>query len=239
MVIPNIGIGEEVSLVKLFDAPENIDQKVVFLARVSSENQDNPEYEGLINFLIREGHWSPLDMVNLTFEINTEKDVGIQLLRHQTLKPQEWSQRYADCSNMKAPLRECRLQDDKDRQNSIVCEDLDLIEWWMEAQYKVQEFTFNTYERALEKGIAKELCRSLLPIGLTSSKLYFNASLRSWLFYCLSRTHKSTQKEHRVVAKDVLLELLNKAPCATKAFVKKFMNTVDYDLPEEVKELFK
>ena len=84
--------------VVLFDAPENIDQKVVFLARVSSENQDNPKYEGLMNYLIREGHWSPLDMVNLTFEINTEKDVGIQLLRHQTLKPQEWSQRYADCS---------------------------------------------------------------------------------------------------------------------------------------------
>lgn len=211
------------SQVKLFDAPENIDQKVVFLARVSSENQDNPKYEGLMNYLIREGHWSPLDMVNLTFEINTEKDVGIQLLRHQTLKPQEWSQRYADCSNMKAPLRECRVQDEKNRQNSFVSEDLELIQWWVASQLQLQEYAFNLYEQSLKKGLAKELARSLLPIGLTSTKMYFNASLRSWLFYCLSRTHVSTQKEHRIVAKEVLVELLDKAPCATNAFIKLFM----------------
>ena len=211
------------SQVKLFDAPENIDQKVVFLARVSSENQDNPKYEGLMNYLIREGHWSPLDMVNLTFEINTEKDVGIQLLRHQTLKPQEWSQRYADCSNMKAPLRECRVQDEKNRQNSFASEDLELIQWWVASQLQLQEYAFNLYEQALKKGLAKELARSLLPIGLTATKMYFNASLRSWLFYCLSRTHVSTQKEHRIVAKEVLVELLDKAPCATNAFIKLFM----------------
>ena len=211
------------SQVKLFDAPENIDQKVVFLARVSSENQDNPKYEGLMNYLIREGHWSPLDMVNLTFEINTEKDVGIQLLRHQTLKPQEWSQRYADCSNMKAPLRECRVQDEKNRQNSFVSDDLELIQWWVASQLQLQEQAFNLYEQALKKGLAKELARSLLPIGLTATKMYFNASLRSWLFYCLSRTHVSTQKEHRIVAKEVLVELLDKAPCATNAFIKLFM----------------
>ena len=209
--------------VVLFDAPENIDQKVVFLARVSSENQDNPKYEGLMNYLIREGHWSPLDMVNLTFEINTEKDVGIQLLRHQTLKPQEWSQRYADCSNMKAPLRECRVQDEKNRQNSFVSDDLELIQWWVASQLQLQEYAFNLYEQALKKGLAKELARSLLPIGLTATKMYFNASLRSWLFYCLSRTHVSTQKEHRIVAKEVLVELLDKAPCATNAFIKLFM----------------
>jgi thymidylate synthase (FAD) len=209
--------------VVLFDAPENIDQKVVFLARVSSENQDNPKYEGLMNYLIREGHWSPLDMVNLTFEINTEKDVGIQLLRHQTIKPQEWSQRYADCSNMKAPLRECRVQDEKNRQNSFVSDDLELIMWWVTSQLQLQEYAFNLYEQALKKGLAKELARSLLPIGLTSTKMYFNASLRSWLFYCLSRTHISTQKEHRTVAKEVLIELLSKAPCATNAFIKLFM----------------
>lgn len=211
------------SLVKLFDAPENVDQKVVYLARVSSENQDNPNYEGLMKYLIREGHWSPLDMVNLTYEINTEKDVGIQLLRHQTLKPQEWSQRYADCSDMKAPLRECRTQDEKNRQNSIVSEDLDLIQWWVSAQLEVQELTFKRYQEALDKKIAKELARSLLTIGLTSTKMYFNASLRSWLFYCLSRTHVSTQKEHRVVAKDLLEDLLVQAPCATNAFIKLFM----------------
>lgn len=218
--------------VKLFDAPEDIDQKVVYLARVSSENQDNPNYEGLISFLIREGHWSPLDMVNLTMEINTQKDVGIQLLRHQTLKPQEYSQRYADCSGMIAPPRECRMQDDKDRQNSIVCEDADTIAWWLDAQVTVVGMCFGVYEQALKKGIAKEVARSVLPIGLTNTKMYFNASLRSWLFYCLSRTHMSTQKEHRDVAKAVLKLLLEKAPCSTKAFVKKFMldNEESYDV---------
>ena len=217
--------------VVLFDAPENIDQKVVFLARVSSENQDNPKYEGLMNYLIREGHWSPLDMVNLTFEINTEKDVGIQLLRHQTLKPQEWSQRYADCSDMKAPLRECRLQDEKNRQNSFVCEDDETIKWWLDTQMEVQNLTFKRYTEALERKIAKEVARSILCIGLTSTKLYFNASVRSWLFYCLSRTHVSTQKEHRIVAKEVLIELLNKAPCATNAFIKAYMlpKQTEYD----------
>lgn len=227
--------------VVLFDAPENIDQKVVFLARVSSENQDNPKYEGLMNYLIREGHWSPLDMVNLTFEINTEKDVGIQLLRHQTLKPQEWSQRYADCSNMKAELRECRVQDEKNRQNSFVSDDLELIQWWLNAQFQLQHHAFKLYEQALDKGIAKELSRSLLPIGLTSTKMYFNASLRSWLFYCLSRTHVSTQKEHRIVAKEVLTELLQKAPCATNAFIKLFMlnkkDQYDFDFNLLTKEI--
>lgn len=227
--------------VVLFDAPENIDQKVVFLARVSSENQENPKYEGLMKYLIREGHWSPLDMVNLTFEINTEKDVGIQLLRHQTLKPQEWSQRYADCSNMKAELRECRVQDEKNRQNSFVSGDLELIQWWLNTQFQLQHHAFKSYEQALEKGIAKELARSLLPIGLTSTKMYFNASLRSWLFYCLSRTHVSTQKEHRIVAKEVLMELLQKAPCATNAFIKLFMlnkkDQYDFDFNLLTKEI--
>ena len=209
--------------VVLFDAPNDIDKKVVFLARVSSENQDNPKYEGLMKYLIREGHWSPLDMVNMTFEINTEKDVGIQLLRHQALKPQEWSQRYADCSDMKAPLRECRIQDVNNRQNSIVTHDVELIDWWLNTQKEVQDLTFKRYQEALEKGIAKELARSILTIGLTSTKMYFNASLRSWLFYCLSRTHISTQKEHRIVAKDLLTTLLDIAPCATNAFIKLFM----------------
>lgn len=211
------------SSVVLFDAPENIDKKVVYLARVSSENQDNPKYEGLISYLITESHWSPLDMCNLTFEINTQKDVGIQLLRHQTMKPQEYSQRYADCSGMIAPLRECRMQDEKNRQNSIVCEDAEVIDWWITAQKQVIDVCFGAYQQALKYGIAKEVARSVLPIGLTNTKMYFNASLRSWLFYCLSRTHVSTQKEHRAIAKDILIVLLDKAPCSTRAFIKKFM----------------
>ncbi len=204
--------------VKLFDAPENIDQKIVYLARVSSENQENPEYKGLIKYLIREGHWSPFDCVNITIEVNTQKDVGIQLLRHQTLKPQEWSQRYADCSDMRADLRECRLQDEQNRQNSTPCYDHNLIEWWIEQQKLIQELCFKSYEDALNKGIAKELARSLLPIGLTNTKMYFNGSIRSWLFYCKSRLHHSTQKEHRIVAQQVLDILYQVAPITAAAF---------------------
>lgn len=204
--------------VKLFDAPENIDQKIVYLARVSSENQENPKYEGLIKYLIREGHWSPFDCVNITIEINTQKDIGIQLLRHQTLKPQEWSQRYADCSDMRADLRECRLQDEQNRQNSMPCYDHNLIEWWIEQQKLIQELCFQAYEDALNKGIAKELARSLLPIGLTNTKMYFNGSIRSWLFYCKSRLHHSTQKEHRIVAQQVLNILYQVAPITAAAF---------------------
>lgn len=204
--------------VKLFDAPENIDQKIVYLARVSSENQENPEYKGLIKYLIREGHWSPFDCVNITIEVNTQKDVGIQLLRHQTLKPQEWSQRYADCSDMRADLRECRLQDEQNRQNSTPCYDHNLIEWWIEQQKLIQELCFKSYEDALNKGIAKELARSLLPIGLTNTKMYFNGSIRSWLFYCKSRLHHSTQKEHRIVAQQVLDILRQVAPITAEAF---------------------
>lgn len=225
-------------LVKLYDAPDNIDQKIVFLARVSSENQSNPNYEGLISFLIRESHWSPLDMVNLTIEINTQKDIGIQALRHQTMYPQEYSQRYADCSEMVGPLRECRMQDTKDRQNSIVCEDSDIIGWWIDKQHDVINTTFSVYEEALKMGIAKEVARAVLPIGLTNTKMYFNASLRSWLFYCLARLHKSTQKEHRLVAKGVLDILLDKAPCATKAFVARFMSENKDNFPEVYPDYF-
>ena len=142
--------------VKLFDAPLDIDKKIVYLARVSSENQNNPDYKGLIKFLIREGHWSPFDMVNITLEFDTQKDIGIQLLRHPSLKPQEWSQRYADCSDMKAPLRECRLQDEENRQNSIDCLDVELVDWWIDQQVAVQELCFSVYDNALKKELQKK-----------------------------------------------------------------------------------
>lgn len=204
--------------VKLFDAPLDIDKKIVYLARVSSENQNNPDYKGLIKFLIREGHWSPFDMVNITLEFDTQKDIGIQLLRHPSLKPQEWSQRYADCSDMKAPLRECRLQDEENRQNSIDCLDVELVDWWIDQQVAVQELCFSVYDNALKKGIAKEVARSVLPIGLTNTKMYFNGSIRSWMFYCKSRLDPSTQKEHRIIAEQVLQIFRSVAPVTASAF---------------------
>ena len=203
--------------VKLFDAPNDIDKKIVYLARVSSEDQANPNYQGLIKFLIREGHWSPFDMVNISIEVNTQKDIAIQLLRHP-LMPQEWSQRYADCSDMQAPLRECRLQDVNNRQNSLECLDVELIDWWIDQQKAVQELCFAVYDNALKKGIAKEVARAVLPIGLTNTKMYFNGTIRQMLFYCKARLHASTQKEHRLVAEQVRDILYEVAPITAEAF---------------------
>lgn len=218
--------------VSLYSAPANIDADIAYLARVSSEFQDNPNYEGLLKYLIKHGHWSPFDMQNIVIEFNTQKDIGIQLLRHPTLKPQEWSQRYADCSDMRAPLRECRLQDETNRQNSLTTDDLDLIEWWRESQRTIQNTSFTLYAEAIEKGIAKEVARALLPIGLTNTKMYFNASVRSWLFYCKSRMHNSTQKEHRRDAQQVMRILKQVAPCTAKAFVDLHMSGDEYIFEE-------
>ena len=205
--------------VKLFDAPENIDQKVVRLARVSSDDPDNPNYKGLLKYLIREGHWSPFDMMNVVIEIDCPRDIGRQILRHTGLKPQELSQRYADVGDMLIEPRECRLQDLKNRQNSFVCEDVELNAWWNDAQDSVVALVSALYDQALSKGIAKECARVLLPEGLTNSKMYFNGSVRSWLFYCKARLHESTQKEHRQVAEQVIAILATIAPETTAAFL--------------------
>ena len=194
------------SLVKLFDAPENIDQKVVYLARVSSENQDNPNYEGLMKYLIREKHWSPLDMQNIVMEINTEKDIGIQILRHPLL-PQEFSQRYADCSDMKAPLRECRLQDEKNRQNSLETSNNELAHWWLVQQENNYEDAIKRYNDAISYGIAKEQARALLPIGNIMSRLYVTGNIRSFIHYLTVRLDPTTQKEHRQLAKAIYDEI--------------------------------
>lgn len=202
----------------LFDAPEMIDQKIVRLARVSSENPDNPNYKGLLKYLLKEGHLSPFDMVNVVIEIDCPRDIGRQILRHTGLKPQELSQRYADVGDMLTAPRECRLQDVKNRQNSLACEDDELAHWWDQAQKEVIDSVSYFYNQALELGIAKECARVLLPEGLTNSKMYFNGSVRSWLFYLKARLHWSTQKEHRDVAEQVKAILEQVAPETCKAF---------------------
>lgn len=204
---------------KLFDAPQDIDAKIARMARVSSDNPENPEFLKLIKYLITEGHWSPFDMMNVVIEIETEKDVAIQILRHSGLKPQEYSQRYADCSEMLAVnYRECRLQDFKNRQNSINCKSKSLSDWWEDAQEEVVKLTYSIYDQALSKGIAKEVARSVLPIGLTKTKMFLNGSVRTWLFYLLSRTDASTQKEHRFLAEEIKKLLESVAPVTCEAF---------------------
>jgi thymidylate synthase (FAD) len=196
--------------VNLVWATPNIEEAVAYCARVSNpENQNNHATSGkLLKYLMKHKHWSPFEMANVCMEIETTRDIARQILRHRSFSFQEFSQRYAEAFEWK--VAEARLQDNKNRQNSIETDDLYLNNWWNAAQVRVQCEAELMYRTALEKGIAKEQARKLLPEGLTMSRMYMNGTLRSWLHYIEVRTDPSTQKEHRDVAeacKKVLTEL--------------------------------
>lgn len=189
--IVNYSSGSNVSLL----------EEVCFIARVSNpKNQNNHENDGkLIKYLIDNKHWSPFEMVNICLKIQTTRDISRQLLRHRSFSFQEFSQRYS--KDMDAPiLRESRLQDKKNRQNSLPNENSDLQNQWLEKQKEVIQKSQDTYQWALEKGIAKEQARVVLPEGNTSTTLFVNGNLRSWIHYIQVRSEKSTQKEHRILA---------------------------------------
>lgn len=206
--------------VKLQWATPDIDAQIVFQARVSNpDNQDNPQITGLLNYCMREGHVSPFEMANVCMEVNTTRDIARQILRHRSFSFQEFSQRYQDASKLGAwELRECRMQDTKNRQNSTVCEDENIQQWWATAQMQAAGVIGDLYREALGLGIAKEQARALLPEGLTPSRLYMNGTLRSWIFYLQQRLHPSTQKEHRQVAEQALVILRGVAPVTAAAF---------------------
>jgi thymidylate synthase (FAD) len=177
---------------------------IVYMARVSNpSNQNTTEgNEKLIRYLIKNQHWSPFEMVNVVMEINTTRDIARQILRHRSFSFQEFSQRYADpTKDLSFELREARLQDNKNRQNSIVVEDSELQNAWEIHQQTVISNAKTAYEWAISNGIAKEQARSVLPEGNTQSKLYMNGTLRSWIHYCTLRMANGTQKEHMDVAK--------------------------------------
>lgn len=186
--------------------PENFnmssEELISYCARVSNpKNQENWDTsEKLLKYLIREKHWSPFEMVNVVMEINTTRDIARQTLRHRSFAFQEFSQRYAKIDMDNWILRDARLQDEKNRQNSFETNDKKLIEYWYTAQQKVAEFAAKMYNEALDKGIAKEQARALLPEGLAPSRLYMNGTLRSWIHYCQIRMDPTTQKEHREIA---------------------------------------
>ena len=186
--------------VKLIWATPAVEQTVAYCARVSNpENQDNHDTASkLLKYLIKHKHWSPFEMANICLEINTTRDIARQILRHRSFSFQEFSQRYAVNSDWE--LSEARLQDTKNRQNSIEVEDKYLKNWWNSAQLRVEQEAQIVYKMALEKGIAKEVARKLLPEGLTTSRMYMNGTLRSWMHYIAIRTGPETQKEHRVIA---------------------------------------
>lgn len=181
---------------------KNLLEQVAYAARVSNPaNQNNDATsEKLVRYLIKNQHWSPLEMASVCLEINTTRDIARQILRHRSFSFQEFSQRYADASQLGFELRKVRLQDTKNRQNSLETDNLALQSWWENYQNLVLDSAIEAYQFALDKGIAKEQARAVLPEGMTKSRMYMQGTLRSWLHYIQIRTDKSTQKEHREIA---------------------------------------
>jgi thymidylate synthase (FAD) len=176
---------------------------IAFCARVSNpDNQTNVETtEKLIRYLIKNKHWSPLEMVNMCLEVETTRDIARQILRHRSFSFQEFSQRYADpTKELDFEIREARLQDTKNRQNSLETDDEKLQKKWEMAQHRVIHEARAAYEWAIKNGIAKEVARAVLPEGNTVSRMYMNGTLRSWIHYIELRSANGTQKEHREIA---------------------------------------
>lgn len=195
------GISQE--MVNEYDG-KTLQDLIAYCARVSNpSNQHNTATGGkLINYLAKHKHWSPFEMVNICMEIETTRDIARQLLRHRSFSFQEFSQRYADpTKDLDFVVREARLQDVKNRQNSIETDDRELQRLWYEYQQEVIKAAKQAYTWAVTNGIAKEQARAVLPEGNTVSRLYVNGTVRSWIHYCQVRTSIETQKEHRELAK--------------------------------------
>ena len=201
----------------------NAQELVAFCARVSNpSNQTNTDTsEKLIRYLIKHRHWSPLEMVSACLEIETTRDIARQILRHRSFSFQEFSQRYADpTKDLAFTVRDARLQDTRNRQNSIDSNDEELEAWWSAKQMTVVNLVKETYTEAIAKGIAKEQARSVLPEGNTVSRLYMQGTLRSWLHYIELRSGPETQKEHREVALGCATALESIFPMVTEFLVK-------------------
>ena len=198
------------------DNPSDI---MAYCARVSNpSNQNNSETaEKLLHYCVRNKHWSVFEMCNVVLEINTTRDIARQILRHRSFHFQEFSQRYADPNELGFETREFRLQDTKNRQNSIdVDEDNEMTRSWKMKQDQLIHETKLAYKWAIENGVAKEQARAVLPEGLTMSRMYMNGTVRDWIHYCQLRRGNGTQKEHREIAKECWVIL-----CDLYPFLKK------------------
>ena len=198
---------------------DDVQELIAYCARVSNpSNQLNTETsEKLINYLVKHAHWSPLEMVSACIEIETTRDIARQILRHRSFSFQEFSQRYADpVKDLDFEIREARLQDDKNRQNSVETDDVELKTEWALAQERVIIEARKAYRWAIENGIAKEQARAVLPEGLTMSRMYMNGTLRSWIHYIELRSANGTQKEHMEIAKACAHVIAEVFPMATK-----------------------
>lgn len=183
------------------DISGSLQDLIAYCAKVSNpSNQMNTETnEKLIRYLIKNEHWSPLEMAHICLEIETTRDIARQILRHRSFSFQEFSQRYA-IADLGFEVRECRLQDTKNRQNSIENKNMALQDTWETVQDRVTETAEAAYNWAIENGIAKEQARAVLPEGMTKTRMYMNGTLRSWVHYIKLRSGNGTQKEHQEVA---------------------------------------
>ena len=186
---------------KPVDDAQSLQDLVAYCARVSNPaNQNNTQTnEKLIRYVIKNNHWSPLEMASVCLEIETTRDIARQILRHRSFSFQEFSQRYA-VADLGFECKEARLQDKKNRQNSIQTDNVDLQNEWEAQQKRVADNAQEAYKWALENGIAKEQARAVLPEGMTLSRMYMNGTLRSWVHYISLRSGNGTQKEHRDIA---------------------------------------
>ena len=190
---------------RLSSDDNSIQELIAYCARVSNPSgQNNSETSAkLIKYLVKNKHWSPLEMVSACLEIETTRDIARQILRHRSFSFQEFSQRYANpLKDLRFETREARLQDKTNRQNSIETENVELHHQWMDIQENVIEASYDAYNWAIENGIAKEQARAVLPEGLTLSRMYMNGTLRSWVHYIELRSANGTQKEHMLIAKE-------------------------------------
>lgn len=197
------------------DSYLTVDEFIAYVARVSNPSNQNNTLTAtkLLRYLAKHKHWSPFEMVNIVMEIETTRDIARQILRHRSFSFQEFSQRYADpTQDLGFIKREARLQDTKNRQNSIETDNEELQKRWADMQWELENEVRDMYEWAIENGIAKEQARAVLPEGLTISRMYMNGTLRSWIHYCQLRMGPETQKEHREVATDAWYQITEKFP---------------------------
>lgn len=185
---------------------ESVKDLVVYCARVSNpkSQEESKNIDKLWNYLKKHGHWSPFEMADVCMEIECPRDISRQLLRHRSFSFQEFSQRYSNpiLEGLDLSFRETRLQDYKNRQNSIETKDESIIYKWVQIQSKMRDVVLGLYTSAIDSDIAKEVARALLPEGMTSSRLYMKGSLRSWMHFIEVRSHESAQKEVREIANE-------------------------------------
>ena len=204
-----------------YTSNDTVQDLIAYCARVSNpSNQSNKETsEKLIKYLIKNKHWSPLEMVSACLEIETTRDIARQILRHRSFSFQEFSQRYADpTKDLEFVTREARLQDENNRQNSVEVDDELLERSWRMKQDQIIHECRLAYKWAVENGIAKEQARAVLPEGLTMSRMYMNGTLRSWVHYISLRSENGTQKEHMEVAQACAVEIAKIFPLINEIY---------------------